>query len=218
MEVMTARDLASLFPVGAAASLASDDWVPQPYPEELALLGSAAPQRVQEFILGRECARRALAQLGIAPAPLLRGVQRQPLWPQGTCGSITHCDGLAAAVASVRSTYSALGLDAERRHRPLSPAVVERISSQEERTAFPGDVHAPWELLLFSAKESIFKVWFPLRETMLGFREADVRFDPATSSFRARILVPGAPEWIEGRYLCTPEYVVTGAYLTPAAP
>src|SRR5207245_2286953 len=47
-----------------------------------------------------------------------------------------------------------------------------------------------WDRLLFSAKESVFKAWFPLTQRWLGFDEAAVRPDPA-GTFTARLLIPG---------------------------
>ena len=32
----------------------------------------------------------------------------------------------------------------------------------------------PWDRLLFSAKESVYKAWFPLARRWLGFEEADI--------------------------------------------
>jgi 4'-phosphopantetheinyl transferase EntD len=57
---------------------------------------------------------------------------------------------------------------------------------------------------LFSAKESVYKAWFPLTGRWLGFEEADVEADieadsdvrgragdAAQGRFRAELLVPG---------------------------
>ncbi|MCQ1581995.1 4'-phosphopantetheinyl transferase superfamily protein [Streptomyces parvus] len=49
-----------------------------------------------------------------------------------------------------------------------------------------------WDRLLFSAKEAVFKVWFPLARCQLDFTEADIRIDPGSGSFSARLLVQGA--------------------------
>jgi 4'-phosphopantetheinyl transferase EntD len=50
----------------------------------------------------------------------------------------------------------------------------------------------PWDRLLFSAKESVYKAWAPVTGQFLDFDSADVRFDPHTGTFTARLLVPGA--------------------------
>jgi 4'-phosphopantetheinyl transferase EntD len=53
--------------------------------------------------------------------------------------------------------------------------------------------------MLFCAKETVYKAWFPLTGRWLGFEEADITLDPAAGTFTARLLVPG-PE-IDGREL-----------------
>src|SRR5262249_33599292 len=56
-----------------------------------------------------------------------------------------------------------------------------------------------WDRLLFSAKESVYKAWFPLARRWLGFEEADVTLDPA-GRFTARLLVPGPVSGFTGRW------------------
>lgn len=53
-----------------------------------------------------------------------------------------------------------------------------------------------WDRLLFSAKEAVYKAWFPLTGCLLDFPEADLVFavpPPGVrqGTFRARLLVPG---------------------------
>src|ERR1700761_3617241 len=73
------------------------------FPDEEALLGRAVEKRRREFAAGRGCARRALAALGLPPAPLLPGEGGAPRWPDGVVGSITHCAGYAAAAVAARN-------------------------------------------------------------------------------------------------------------------
>jgi 4'-phosphopantetheinyl transferase EntD len=47
-----------------------------------------------------------------------------------------------------------------------------------------------WDRVLFSAKESVFKAWFPLAQRWLGFEECRVELG-LDGSVRAAILVPG---------------------------
>ena len=44
-----------------------------------------------------------------------------------------------------------------------------------------------WDRLLFSAKESVYKTWFPLTGRWLGFEHADVTITP-DGTFTARLL------------------------------
>jgi 4'-phosphopantetheinyl transferase EntD len=45
--------------------------------------------------------------------------------------------------------------------------------------------------MLFSAKESVYKAWFPLTQRWLGFEDASITIDPAEGTFTARLLVAG---------------------------
>ncbi|MGW4745369.1 hypothetical protein ACWEPR_11305, partial [Streptomyces sp. NPDC004290] len=82
--------LGSLLPDGVRwAEGTGDPEGPCPYPEEEALMARAVPGRRREFAAARVCAHRALAALGAAPGPLLRGRRGAPAWPARTVGSIT---------------------------------------------------------------------------------------------------------------------------------
>ena len=61
------------------------------FPEEEAALGQDVDKRRRELATARACARRALAQLGLPPAPIVPGTRGAPTWPPAVVGSITHC-------------------------------------------------------------------------------------------------------------------------------
>jgi 4'-phosphopantetheinyl transferase EntD len=76
-----------------------------------------------------------------------------------------------------------------------------------------------WERLLFCAKESVFKTWYPLTRLELDFHEAEITFDPLTRTFSARLLVPGpvvggraVPEFA-GRFVARDGLLVTAIHL-----
>jgi 4'-phosphopantetheinyl transferase EntD len=146
---------------------------------EAAIVAGAAPRRVGEFAAGRLCARRALAELGHVDWPLLRGEDREPLWPAGVVGSITHTEGYYAAVAARASQIATVGIDAEE-HDRLPDGILHRITLPEEARWIgerSGDgVH--WDRLLFCAKEAVFKCWFPLTHRWLEFEGARIEFAP----------------------------------------
>jgi 4'-phosphopantetheinyl transferase EntD len=161
------------------------------HPEERALLGPrAAPRRVAEFALGRGCAREALARLAsqalperaaeLATAPILRVDARQPRWPAGVVGAITHHRGQAAAAVARARDYRGLGLDLEALRAP-SPALLRRILRPEERArwaALPEARRAAAFTVVFSAKESLFKALYPHTGVYLGFQDAAVEAGP----------------------------------------
>ncbi|MDQ1049971.1 4'-phosphopantetheinyl transferase [Streptomyces sp. V4I2] len=177
------------------------------YPEEEAVLTQAVPKRRREFTAVRGCARRAMEKLGVPPQPVLPGERGAPRWPAGLTGSMTHCDGYCAA-ALVRATdLASLGIDAEP-DGPLPDGVLSSVSLPAERDRLlrlardhPG---THWDRLLFSAKESVYKAWFPLTGQWLDFSEADIEILVAPGArlggtFRAELLVPGP--WVGGRRL-----------------
>jgi len=174
-------------------------------------------KRRRDFTLGRECARQALQKLGIAPAPILRGNSGEPLWPLSVCGSITHCDGYCAATAACRAHIRGIGIDVER-IQSLTEDVFKQISLEPEQAWIrDADPQMPWDILLFSAKESVFKAWFPTGGTWIGFEHARIEFETSTCGFRA-IVVPDAadavaPTIINGRFHVDDEWVRTCAFM-----
>lgn len=176
------------------------------FPEEEAVVRRAVDKRRREFATGRACARQALAALGYPPAPILPGPRGAPRWPAGAVGSLTHCLGYRAAAVAHERDVRSLGIDAEP-HEELPEGVLPAISLEPERTMLarlaadrPG---THWDRLLFSAKESVYKAWFPLTERWLDFTEASIAVDGSVDgagSFTARLLVPGPV--VDGRQLC----------------
>ncbi|MFF3616980.1 4'-phosphopantetheinyl transferase [Streptomyces sp. NPDC002580] len=194
-----------------------------PHPAEAASLRSMAPARRREFANGRYCAHRALHRLGTPAVAIPAGDRGAPQWPDQVVGSITHCPGYTAAVVARRTRISALGIDAEP-HLPLPEDVLEFVARPEEHARVrrllaerPG---VQWDRLLFSAKESVYKTWFPVTGRFLGFHEAGIRIDPEAGTFSAQIPAsggtgPGLPEELTGRWRVSGDLVVT-AIAVPA--
>ena len=119
-------------------------------------------------------------------------------------GSITHCAGYRAGAVAWRRDVRALGLDAEP-HGPLPDGVLNTVASAAEQTRLAelaaADTGVHWDRLLFSAKESVYKAWFPLTGQWLGFDGAAIDFDPGSGEFTARILLDDPPvKGFEGRW------------------
>jgi 4'-phosphopantetheinyl transferase EntD len=172
-----------------------------------------------EFTTARACARRALQALGLTPTPILRGHHREPLWPPGVVGSITHCAGYRAAAAALNSHMLCIGIDAEV-HESLPAGVMQRVSLPQERAWLamaPPEVC--WDRVLFSAKESIYKAWFPLTQRPLGFEDASVCFQPLAGTFRVELRtelpidLAHALEAFSGRFLVRNGLVLTAIAL-----
>jgi 4'-phosphopantetheinyl transferase EntD len=164
------------------------------FPAEEEYIAGATPPRHREFRDVRWCARQALASMGAPPGPLIptaTGAEflvRYPTWPPGYTGCLTHCDGYRAAAVADTADVLALGIDAEPHDRLPAPAL-GRIVGPEEldrlaalRSEHPG---VAWDRVLFSAKESVFKAWFPLTQLWFDLRDCTISIDPTGATFTA---------------------------------
>ncbi|MGQ0719299.1 MAG: 4'-phosphopantetheinyl transferase family protein [Pseudonocardiales bacterium] len=187
-------------------------------PQEEVVISRAVEKRRREFRTVRHCARQALRELGLPPAAVLSGEHREPLWPPGVVGSMTHCAGYRAAAVARSRDLLTVGIDAEP-HQPLPPDVLAAIALADEQVriadlaAAHGASH--WDRVLFCAKEAVYKAWFPLMRRWLGFHDAAVTIDPTEGTFSARLLVRGpcvaghALTEFEGRWLVSDNLVIT---------
>ncbi|HEY6424472.1 MAG TPA: 4'-phosphopantetheinyl transferase superfamily protein [Pseudonocardiaceae bacterium] len=213
-----------ILPDAVACSEAFDD-PPEAvlFPEEQAVISRAVEKRRREFRTVRHCARRALHELGLPPAAVLPGEHREPVWPPGVVGSMTHCTGYRAAAVARSRDLLTVGIDAEP-HEPLPPDVAAVIALDEELARVAELTAAKdavcWDRVLFCAKETVYKAWFPLTHRWLGFQEASVTIHPSTidyaeGTFAARLLVAGptiAGEQLtrfNGRWLIRHDLVIT---------
>ncbi|MBM0276125.1 4'-phosphopantetheinyl transferase family protein [Micromonospora tarensis] len=164
------------------------------FPGEADLIANAVDGRRREFITARRCAREALLRLGHPPAPIRPGPRREPVWPAGVVGSITHCAGYRAAAVGLATDIAALGIDAEP-HGALPEGVLGSVTAVGDAGLLTDlarrDPTTHWDRLLFSAKESIYKAWYPLTHRWLGFEDASLTIDPATATFSGRLHVSG---------------------------
>ncbi|MFJ2113448.1 MULTISPECIES: 4'-phosphopantetheinyl transferase [unclassified Streptomyces] len=190
--------IAGILPASVEVEAAYEDFAPEPsetlFPQEREHVAKAVAKRQREFTTVRFLARRALLRLGQQPVPLLPNRRGAPQWPTGIVGSMTHCDGYRAAVVGRSSGTAAVGIDAEP-DAPLPEGVQDSIALpyETDRLKALRESHpeVSWDRLLFSAKESVFKVWYPLTGRELDFSEAEIDIDPVGGTFRARLLVPG---------------------------
>lgn len=211
----------ALFPEGVVTAESTGDLpVEALRPEEAAGLGRAVEKRRREFAAGRTCARRALACLGIAEAALPIGPDRLPAWPPGIVGSITHCAGYRGVAVARRGAIAGLGLDAEV-GMELEPSLVPFVclpGEIEALRALSGLTPGQGAKLVFSAKESAYKCYFPLVHHFLEFHDVEIVLEPASpraGSFTARVLrgPPAPASCLRGRFVRDEARVYTGVTL-----
>jgi len=220
--------LGVLFPPGVACAVWMGGGEPElAGPREREAVARAVPSRRAEFARGRACARQALALAGWSGAlpELPVGPSRAPVWPTGYTGSITHCEGVAAAVVAPARLLRSLGLDAEPA-RPLPAEVGPSVLVEGERAASAAGGPL-YETIVFSAKESVHKAVHPPTGIWLDFLDVTLAVEPprvmpgagaeggrfrAASSPGATARAPDLDALIGG-YLLIDGWVLTSAYL-----
>lgn len=150
-----------------------------------AQLTSAGRKRKMEHLAGRIAAVHALREHGGKTVPGI-GKQRQPLWPHGMFGSISHSVSTALAVVSDRP----IGLDIEAIFAPQDAVELTRsiIDSNEQQVLLNAPL--PFSLALtlaFSAKESIYKAFCAQTTALPGFASAHIT-ELTTTQLTLRIL------------------------------
>ncbi|NMN99851.1 4'-phosphopantetheinyl transferase superfamily protein [Gordonia sp. TBRC 11910] len=226
-----------ILPPGVVGAEAFDDPAGlSALPAEEPIIGRAVEKRRREFITARHCAREALSQLGADAGAIMRGEKGEPLWPRGVVGSITHTDGYRAAIVAYSMAVRSLGIDSEP-HEALPDGVLDHTSIAAERDVLatrPAGLH--WDRLLFCAKETTYKAWFPLTHRWLGFEDAHIVFEqtagpsdggsspadgPASGTFTSTILIDGRTDdggapllHLPGRWLIDQGFITTTITLT----
>lgn len=135
-------------------------------------LAHAGRKRRSEHLAGRIATAHALKDWGEKSVPGI-GERRQPLWPDGLCGSISHCGSSALAVVDGQP----VGVDIENIFSPqLAAEVATQIASPSEifRLQTCGLPFCLALTLAFSAKESLYKAWSTHTVSQPGFPGAEL--------------------------------------------
>ena len=134
-------------------------------PEQIRI---SAIKRKSECLAGRYAAKLALRAEGIDNVQVKIGTQREPLWPVGIVGSISHCTNIAACSAFRPSEKvgAGVGIDVE---AFIDIDTVEQIQDQilcaeDAQLALSNlskEQAAKRFTQVFSPKESLYKALFP---------------------------------------------------------
>jgi len=213
MQEMAKTSIVDIVPDGVCCSEQVGTLYGNLFPDEARLLSPrTVNKRREEFAAGRTCARKALGMLGVPSVPLLQGERREPLWPQGIIGSITHCNHYCAATVARVENCRSIGIDAEL-NEPLAPGLLSMIARDREREWILQAMEPSicWDRLLFSMKESVYKTWYPLERCWLGFEDAEIEIDVETQSFHATLLATTSvcPAVLHGAFGWTRSHLFT---------
>lgn len=131
------------------------------YPDSIA---RSVRKRQAEFLFGRLAARLALEDLRVPAATEIGiGAAREPLWPDGIAGSISHSGRYAAATAMRLGRHRGIGVDIEQvigtqaREALLATALDAAEAEMLDALACPRWSSNALLTAVFSAKESLFK-------------------------------------------------------------
>jgi enterobactin synthetase component D len=145
-----------------------------PFPNSL---NKAVIKRQSEYLAGRYAAIKALRILGFTTNNVPIGKNREPIWPDGVVGSITHTNSSAFCAIALLNDIKQLGIDHE------NWISVENVNEIKQSIInFPEDklisqIDLKYEhvfTLVFSAKESLFKALFPSLQCYFDFKDAEI--------------------------------------------
>lgn len=181
----------------------------------------AAPKRQADFLVGRYLAKLALSQLSIKDQDIRIGKNREPLWPNGVIGSISHASPHAICMLANEDAVNYLGVDIENLiPTRLINEIQTNIVTAQEMLLFDEDVFSRQTAftLIFSAKESLFKALFPQVKHFFDFLDARViSADPQRSQLSlslCRVLSQAykANDSFTAYYEVRKNYVITAIY------
>ena len=158
-----------------------------------------AEVRRSEFLRGRWLFRAVYkTNLDLGRSP-----DGDPIWPQGSCGSISHKQGTVALNVQSDSLWRSVGIDLER--VAVNPGIRGKIMTEREFELI-SQVTAEHERVaaVFAAKEALFKAVFPIGRTHFWFDGAVVESAKIVSGvihFSLRLLQDFGVSQVLGRPL-----------------
>lgn len=179
----------------------------------------AVLRRRAEYFAGRYLAGCLLAERGYdRHVPV--GIHRQPVWPIGLRGSISHCGDVAFVALAEESHVWRIGIDlASWLREDLAESIASTIVSpiETDLLATGGWSYAHAMTLAFSAKESVFKALYPEVRAYFDFDEVVLqaldwnrgRFSLRLNQSVAGKTDPGRGHRLDGCFFLYPDSVLT---------
>jgi len=152
------------------------------YQSDLDPVINAVTSRQREYTAGRVLARELLARIGVDAQTIASGPKREPLWPKGIVGSISHNELYCAVVVAQNSVVTSVGIDIETTGR-IDRHLWANLFTEEETEhllQLESAAQSRQATVLFSIKEAFYKYQFPITRGWVGFRDVSVHQEDAS--------------------------------------
>ncbi len=179
-------------------------------------LADSSLDRKAEFLAGRIAAKEVLECLGVLGCQVNIGALRQPIWPEGVTGSITHARSIAVCIAGKLKYVGKIGVDVE-------PWIDERVTEEikneiisKQEISNLSSLHWPFNYkltLCFSIKESLFKALSAILVGSYHFYDLEViAISPLNKNIKVRLLKEISSHYMKG-YVFDCNYSETFAFI-----
>jgi 4'-phosphopantetheinyl transferase EntD len=158
-----------------------------------------------------------LNRLGFPSVPIRVGENREPLFPPGVSGSITHSGNCCSAAVVRIGAVRAIGIDVEA-NTALDYAVARQILNQGEllhARSHSRHGNCCAEVLMFSLKEAFFKAAFPICKRYIDFSEVEIQLSQMRGLCDIHILNPDLATGLN-RYCINAKYWFDSDYVYSA--
>ena len=186
-----------------------------PHPDEYPFVANACRSRQIEFCAGRHAARLALqGHTKDRSVSIPVGASRQPIWPSNIVGSITHDGQHCVAAVSGANICRGIGIDLEK-NVSIEPDILALIAHAYEMEIY-NNCSFNWGKIVFSAKESVYKLLYPLYGVFLDYKDVVIYIDVATNNFEAKVLSNAVtvPHPLVGKIIFNNQYIFTAITLS----
>ena len=153
---------------------------------EYRIVSNSVLKRRNEFIAGRILAHNALEQLNIYGFDILTGNNREPIWPKGIIGSISHNNSFVCAAVTTSDYYKGIGIDVEEdeviqvsQHNIIFTKN-ELLWIERQQNSAQENIHK----IIFSAKESLYKCIYPFVKKYIDFKQVEMEIDLENKTLR----------------------------------
>lgn len=128
--------------------------------------------RLEQFRAGRFCAVKACEKIGINLTSLAIKDNRAPLWPEKIVGSISHTKDMAICIVSKEAISVGVDIENIMTNERWNKIKSKIVSDDEETIANQNSINPT---IIFSAKESLYKLINPLVNVYFDFLEAQIK-------------------------------------------